>query len=409
MIKKVTITNVNTGHKVTTLVATDTHEKAIIGCGMSANETANIEDVTGADEKIQLFTSPKPNSDDCSAFFCGVGRCLERNISMTKSLKLQVNRVKSPRYKGMIAEIIYAISQGEKFSDAMAKYKDLFSEDILSLIYAGEEAGQLARVCKRVGMSQKKSSKTLKKLKGAMIYPGVVVVLGVIVVIIMSFTLVPALAKLFKSFNSELPFATKALIALSDLFLHRPYMVAVPAIVLYMLLTNFSKIMGQHWMQDLTLKMPVVGTLIRKAAATTGFRTLAMLTESNVRLTSALEITAAASWHYHYKEFFLRLRDHITVGRNLHEGFLMESHWLGSDGRNLCGLIELAAETGSGTEMLSEIADDYEEELDNMAANMDKLIEPVTMLFLGIIVGFLIYAIYGPMFSLGDVILKKKG
>lgn len=408
MIKKVTITNVNTGQKAITLVATDTHDKAIVGSGISPNETASIEDVTGADEKLQLFTSPKPGTDDCGAFFSGLGRCLERNISMAKSLKLQVNRVRSPGYKGMIAEVIYSISQGEKFSDAMAKFPHLFSEDILSLLYAGEEAGQLARVCKRVGVAQKKSSKTLKKLKGAMIYPAVVVVLGIIVVIIMSFTLVPALAKLFASFGTDLPFATKALIALSDLFLHKPYMVAVPLVGIYMLLTNFNKIMAQRWAQDLTLKIPVVGTLIRKAASAAGFRTLSMLTESNVRLTSALEITAAASWHYHYKEFFLRLCDHIKVGRNLHEGFLMESHWLGSDGRNLCGLIELAAETGSGTEMLAEIADDYEEELDNMAASMDKLIEPLTMLFLGVIVGFLIYAIYGPMFSLGDVILKKK-
>ena len=86
----------------------------------------------------------------------------------------------------------------------------------------------------------------------------------------------------------------------------------------------------------------------------------------------------------------------------------MESHWLGPDARNLCGLIELASETGSGTEMLSEIADDYEEDLDNLAATLDKMIEPLTMLILGVMVGFLIYAIYGPMFSLGDVILKKK-
>jgi type II secretory pathway component PulF len=408
MVKKVTITNVNTGHKAITLVATDTHEKAIIGCGISANETVSIEDVTGADEKLQLFTSPKPGTDDCGAFFSGLGRCLERNISMTKSLKLQVNRVRSPRYKGMIADIVHAISTGEKFSDAMAKFPDLFAQDILSLLYAGEEAGQLSRVCKRIGMAQKKSSKTLKKLKGAMIYPAVVVVLGIVVVIVMSFTLVPALAKLFKSFGTELPFATKALIALSDLFLHKPYMVAVPAFGIYTFFTNFHKLMAQRWAQDLALKVPVVGTLIRKAAAAAGFRTMAMLTESNVRLTSALEITASASWHYHYKEFFTRLRDHITVGRNLHEGFLMESHWLGTDGRNLCGLIELAAETGSGTEMLNEIADDYEDELDNLAASMDKLIEPLTMLFLGVIVGFLIYAIYGPMFSLGDVILKKK-
>jgi len=409
MLKKVTITNINTGHKAITLVVTDSHEKAIVGCGMSPNETAVIEDVTGADEKLQLLTSPKPGTDDCGNFFSGLARCLERNISMVKSLKLQVNRVRSPRYKGMIAEVIAAITQGEKFSDAMAKFPDLFSADVLSLLYAGEEAGQLARVCRRIGISKKKSSKTLKKLKGAMIYPAIVMVLGVAVVIAMSFTLVPALAKLFKSFGTELPVPTKILISLSDLFLHRPYMVAVPVVGIYMLFSNFGKIMAQRWMQDLVLKIPIVGILVRKAASSTSFRTLSMLTESNIRLTSALEITSAATWHYHYKEFFNRLRDHITVGRNLHEGFLLESHWLGPDGRNLCGLIELASETGSGTEMLSEIADDYEEELDNMAATLDKMIEPLTMLVLGIIVGFLIYAIYGPMFSLGDVILKKKG
>ncbi len=408
MLKKVTITNINTGHKSVTMVDTDTHDKAIIGCGVSANESVNIEDVTGADEKLQRLTSSGGGTEDCGAFFSGLGRCLERNISMTKSLKLQVNRVKSARFKGMVAEVVYSISIGEKFSDAMSKFPDLFSEDILSLLYAGEEAGQLARVCKRIGVAQKKSSKTLKKLKGAMIYPAVVIVLGIAVVIVMSFTLVPALAKLFTSFNAELPFATKSLIALSDLFIHRPYMVGVPAVGLYIFFSNFGKLMAQRWSQEVALRIPVVGTLIRKSAATAGFRTMAMLTESNVRLTSALEITAAATWHYHYKEFFLRLRDHITVGRNLHEGFLMESHWLGADGRNLCGLIELASETGSGTEMLAEIADDYEEELDNLAASMDKLIEPLTMLILGVMVGFLIYAIYGPMFSLGDVILKKK-
>jgi type IV pilus assembly protein PilC len=408
MLKRVTITNINTGHKAITLVCTDTHDKAIVGCGMSSNETAVIEDVGGVDEKLQILTSPKPGNEDCGAFFSGLGRCLERNISMVKGLKLQVNRVSSPRFKGMIADVVYAITQGEKFSEAMAKFPDLFSADILSLLFAGEEAGQLARVCKRIGVAQKKSSKTLKKLKGAMIYPAIVMVLGVVVVIVMSFTLVPAMAKLFASFGTDLPVPTKMLIWLSNLFLHQPYMVAIPLAGLYMLFSNFGKIMAQRWTQDLCLKLPVIGSLVRKAAAATGFRTLAMLTESNIRLTGALEITASASWHYHYKEFFTRLRDHITVGRNLHEAFLLESHWLGTDGRNLCGLIELASETGSGTEMLTEIADDYEEELDNLAASLDKLIEPLTMLVLGVIVGFLIYAIYGPMFSLGDVILKKK-
>jgi type IV pilus assembly protein PilC len=409
MLKKVKVTNINTGRSSQTLVDTDTHEKALIGCGLAQNETAQIDDITGLDEKFQRLTIPKGGTDDRAAFFSGLGRCLERNISMTKSLALQTNRVKSAQYKGIIAELITALSAGEKLSESMGKYPGVFSDDILSLIMAGEEAGQLARVCKRIGTSQKKSSKIIKKLKGGLIYPAVVIVLGVVVVIVMSFTLVPAMSKLFAAFKTGLPLGTRALIALSDLFIHKPYMALVPFIGLYMLFSNFGKITAIPAVQNLMLKLPVVGILVRKSASAVSFRTLAMLVDSNVRLSSALDITAKSSWHHHYKNFFGKLRDHILVGRTMHEGFLMESHWLGTDGRNICGMIELAAETGTGTEMLNEIADDYEEELDNLAAQMDKIIEPLTMMILGVMVGFLIYAIYGPIFSLGDVILKKKG
>lgn len=409
MLKKVKVTNVQTGQSTVTLVDTDTHEKALIACGMSSNETATVEDITGADEKLQRMTSAKGGTEDRAQLFSGLGRCLERNITLTKALGLQVNRMKSARYKGVIAEVVFAINQGEKLSDAMVKYPDVFPDDILSLVMAGEEAGQLARVCKRIGIAQKKGSKIVKKLKGGLIYPAVVIVLAVAVIIAMSFTLVPAMTKLFLSFKVELPMGTKALMWLSDLLLKRPYMAAVPFFGLYVFFQNFGVITGFRRVQDLILKLPIVGNLVRKSAAATSFRTMAMLVDSNVRLTSALEITARASWHYHYKEFFTRLRDHINIGRSLHEAFLMESHWLGPDARTLCGMIELAAETGTGTEMLAEIADDYEEELDGLASQMDKIIEPMTMMILGVLVGFLIYAIYGPMFSLGDVVLGRKG
>lgn len=408
MLKKVKITNVHTGKSAEALVETDSDDKALLGAGVATNETTTVQTITGIDETLHRLTSPKPDTDDSAAFFSGLARCLERNISITKGLMLQTNRVKSATYKGMIAEVIAGIATGDKFSDAIAKYPKLFPDDMLSLIIAGEEAGQLAKVCKRIAVSQKKSSKVIKKLKGGLIYPAVVIVLGVVVVIVMSFTLVPAMAKLFSSFQTELPLGTKILIALSDLFMHKPYMAIAPFIGLYFFFANWGKISSLRPVQDLFLKLPAIGVIVRKSAAATGFRTLAMLTESNVRLSSALDITAQASWHYHYKELFIRLREHIGVGRTLHEAFLMEAHWLGPDARSLCGLIELASETGSGTEMLSEIADDYEEELDNLAATLDKMIEPLTMLILGIMVGFLIYAIYGPMFSLGDVILKKK-
>ncbi len=408
MLKKVTVTNVNNGKATITLVDTDTQEKALIGSGVASNETASVEDIIGLDESIHRLTIPSPSVDDTASFFGGLARCLDRNIGIIKGLQLQCNRVRSARFKGAIGDLVTSIAAGEKLSEAMAKHPDLFPDQILSLIMAGEEAGQLGRVCRRIGIASRKSSKIVAKLKNGMIYPAVVIVLAVAVVIAMSFTLVPAMARLFESFKAPLPLGTRALIALSNLLLHQPYLAVAPFIGLYFFFKNWGRISSQHWVQDLSLKLPKIQDIVRKTALATSFRTLAMLVDANVRLSSGLEITSKTTWHYHYKTFFHKICEHIAIGRTMHEGFVMESHWLGPDARTICGLVELASETGSGTEMLNEIADDYEEELDALAGQIDKILEPITIIFLGTIVGFLIYAIYGPIFSLGDIILPKK-
>lgn len=408
MLKKVLITNIHTGGRHESYVETDTHEKAIIGSGMSGNETATIEDIVGLDETVHKMTLPRENLDDRVVFFNGLARCLERNIGMVKSLQLQANRVKSPKYRGVIAELVYDLSIGEKFSDAIAKHPSVFPKELLSLIIAGEEAGQLSTVCRRIGTAQKKTARIIKKLKAGLIYPAIVIVLAMTVVILMSFTLVPAMQKLYTSLKVTLPLGTKALLFLSNTLVHQPWTVAIPIVGLILFFKNWGRISSTRTAQSLFLKLPVISTLVRKSASAVSFRCLAMLLEANVRLSSALSITAEASWHWQYREFFERLASHINVGRTMHESFLIESHWLGDDGRSICGLIELASETGAGTEMLNEIADDYEDELDGLANQVDKIIEPITIMFLGLMVGFLVYAIYAPIFSLGDAILPGR-
>lgn len=408
MLKKVLITNVHTGLKHESIVDTDTHEKALIGSGLATNETANIEDIVGVDETVHRLTLPKDNLDDRVLFFNGLARCLERNIGMIKGLQLQANRVRSPKYRGVIAELVYDLSIGEKFSSAISKHPTVFPKELLSLIIAGEEAGQLAAVCRRIGNSQKKTARIIKKLKSGLIYPAIVLCLGIGVVIIMSYTLVPAMEKLYTEMKVPLAMGTKILLAISNLLLHQQWTLAIPIVGLYLFFKNWGKISSTKSAQNFFLKLPIVGTLVRKSASAVSFRCLAMLLEANVRLSAALQITAEATWHWHYREFFDRLAGHINVGRTMHEAFLMESNWLGPDGRSICGLIELASETGAGTEMLNEIADDYEDELDGLANQIDKLLEPITIVLLGCMVGFLVYAIYAPIFSLGDAILPGK-
>jgi len=405
MMKKVTLTNVNTGRKVEVMVDTDTDDKALIGAGKAANETARVVSVTGADEAIQRATVTKPSMDDRVALFSGVARCLDRNISTIKSFELQANRVKSPRYKGMIAEISSKISQGEKVSEAMGEFKDLFGEDVLALIRAGEEAGQLPEVCKRIASGNKKTLRILKKLKTGMIYPGIVLSMAVGIIILMSFTLVPEVKKLYGSFNAELPFATTLMMTTSDILIRYPYLAVIPFALIFLLFKKWGKIYANPSVQKTLINLPTAGGIIRKSAAAVSFRCLAMLMEANVRISTALRITSESAPHIYYKEFFGRIQKHIEDGLMLPEAFLMESHWLGVDGRNICGILEISAETGSATDMLNEIADDYEDELDTIAAQIDKILEPITILILGVVVGTIIYAIYGPIFGLGKVIL----
>lgn len=407
MLKKVSLTNNATGRTHHVVVDTDTDEKALVGAGKAPNETARVAPITGADEFVHRVTTKRPSLDERVAVFGGIARCLDRNISTIKSLELQSGRVKTPRFRGILAELAHQISIGEKFSDALAMFPDVFPDDVLALVRAGEESGRLSAVCYQIANAQKKTLRILKKLKTGMIYPSIVLVLGIAVTVAMSFTLVPAIAKLYGSMNVNLPLATIVMMKFSDILIHQPYLAIVPFAALGLLFKNWGKIYAQPVVQRLVLKLPTVGMIVRKSAATVSFRTLAMLLQSNVRISTALEITAQSSSHIHYREFFLRVRDHIIEGLDLPESFLMESHWLGEDGRVISAVMQIAGETGSANEMLDEIAGDYEDDLDGIANQIDKILEPITIVIMGVMVGFLVYAIYGPIFGLSKVILPK--
>jgi type IV pilus assembly protein PilC len=241
-----------------------------------------------------------------------------------------------------------------------------------------------------------------------MIYPAIVLVLAVGVVIIMAFTLIPAISKLYAAMNADLPLATEIMITISKILVNQPYLTIIPIGAVFMLFKYWSKIYRTPWVQVALTRMPTIGTIIRKSAAMVSFRALALLLQSNVRIVTALEITAKSSNHVEFEQFFLAVRDHIVEGLSLPESFLMESYRLGPDGRMIAAVVQMAGETGGVNEMLDEIAADYEEELDAIANQIDKILEPFVLVLMGTIVGGLVYAIYGPIFNLSKVILPKK-
>lgn len=408
MLKKVILTNTNTNRSTTILVDAQDDEKAVFGSGKAPNETAKVLSVTGVDEWLERSTGKKPTLDERVALFSGLGRCLERNISTIKSLQLMAGRMRSPRYRGAIAQIVAKLQEGDKISDAMAEHPDLFNGETLALVRAGEESGRLSDIFKQIANTQGKTVRIINKLRAGMIYPAIVLVMAVGVIIVMSFTLIPAISKLYGSMNVDLPLATRIMVSISTILVSQPWTVIFPIGGVWLILKKWGKIYAIPSVQRTFLKVPVLGSLIRKSAATVSFRCLATLLQANVRIMSALEITAQSAPHIDFREFFLRVRHHVSDGTSMPEAFLMESHWMGEDGRIISAMIQIASETGSATEMLDEIASDYEDELDTMANQIDKIIEPFTIMVMGTIVGFLIYAIYGPIFNLSRVVLPKK-
>ena len=408
MLKKVVLTNIYTSKSTDVIVDTDDDTKAVMGSGKAPNESALVSDVVGLDESVYRLTGTKPGLDEAVSLFSGMARCLERNISTIKSLELMAARLKTPRYRGAVADISHHILSGDKLSDCFAMHPDLFTSDIVALLHAGEESGQIAAVFKQIAHGQGKSQKILRKLRAGMIYPCIVVVLALAVVIIMAFTLIPAISKLYISMHATLPLATRILMAFSDILLKQPWMAAIPVIALIVFFKYWPKIYRKPLVQITLTHTPTVGNIIRKSAAMVSFRTLALLLHANVRIATALEIAAKSSNHIEFENFFLTVKDHIAEGLSLPESFLMESHRLGPDGRMVAAVVQMAGETGGINEMLDEIATDYEEDLDIIASSIDKILEPIVLVMLGCIVGGLVYAIYGPIFNLSKVILPHK-
>jgi type II secretory pathway component PulF len=407
MLKKVVLTNIYTNKNMEVVVDTDEDAKAVLGAGKAPNESASITDITGVDESIHRATGKKPNLDEMVGFFSGFARCLERNISTAKSLELIAPRLKSPAFRGAVADISSRVMGGERLSDSFAAHPDIFPSDVIALIHAGEESGQIHQVFKQITHGRQKSLRILRKLKSGMIYPAIVLVLAVAVVIIMAFTLIPAISKLYAAMGAELPFATQVMIGFSKILIAQPYLVVIPIGAVYLLLKYWSKIYRTPSIQIALTRIPSIGNIIRKTAAMVSFRTLALLLQSNVRIVTALEITSKSCNHIEFERFFLKVRDHIVEGLSLPESFLMESYRLGADGRMVAAVVQMAGETGGVNEMLDEIAADYEEDLDAIASQIDKILEPFVLVIMGVIVGSLVYAIYGPIFNLSKVILPK--
>jgi type IV pilus assembly protein PilC len=325
---------------------------------------------------------------------------LSAGLSLTRALSVLEKQTDNKFFNLVLRTLIEDVNKGGTLSSGMKKYPKVFSGVFVSMVHSGEESGALPRTLSEIGMTLKKTFELNRKIKGALIYPSIIVGAIFIIGILMMIFVVPTLTKTFADIGVELPAATQFIIFISN-FLTNHYILftlivgAVVGAGFMFAQLDFTR----RYFDSFILKLPVLGTLIKEMNTARTARTLSSLLASGVDVSKALAITEEVLQNVHYKELIHNSINSIEKGVALSASFKENIHlypvMVGE-------MIEVGEETGNLSQMLMDIANFYETEVDNKTKNLSTIIEPVLMVFIGIAVGFFAIAMIKPMYSVMD-------
>lgn len=334
---------------------------------------------------------------DLIFFANNLSAMLTAGLSLSRALSILERQSKSTVFREAIRALGDDVNHGKTLSVAMEKYPKIFSQLFVSMVRAGEESGGLPSALSVVGGQLDKTYNLQKKIKGAMIYPSVVLSALIIIGILMFVYVVPTLVDTFKDLNVELPLSTQVVVWLSD-FLSQHFVVAL--ILIIALITTFTLLLrtrpGNRAFETVLFKIPVIGELVRQTNAARTSRTLASLLASGVDMVQALAITRDVLQNSYYKEVLESSIDRVQKGSPLSASFV--------DNQNIYPIlvgemVEVGEETGRLGDMLLNVAVFYENEVDSATKNISTIIEPVLMIVIGISVGFFAVSMITPMYS----------
>ncbi len=352
-------------------------------------------------EKINYYLS-RVKQDELVMITRNLGSMLTAGLTVSRSLSVIERQSKNPRLKGVIKKIVEKINAGGQFYEALKDHPSVFDDLFIAMVRAGEESGTLADSLKVLAVQMERSSNLKKKIKGAMMYPSIVITVMIIIGILMMIYVMPKITAVFKGVGQELPATTKFLIAASDFMVNYTALVLgsmVMAIVgfIYFLRSKWGKI-STSWIIP---KLPVIGTMAKETNAARTARTLSSLLNSGVDVMQSIEITEEVVQNVFYKKILREARNRVEKGTALSEVFIERTDLYPI----LVGeMILVGEETGQIAGMLNELASYYEAEVERKTKDLSTIIEPLLMVFIGGGVGFFALALIAPIYSIGESI-----
>jgi len=326
---------------------------------------------------------------------------IDAGLPIVQCLDILAAQSPNKKFRNIIRQIKEEVESGSTFTDALRKHGKLFDDLYVNMVAAGEVAGILDTILHRLAGYMEKAQKLKSKIKGAMIYPATIVTVAVGVTAVLLIFVIPVFAELFESFGQALPAPTQFTINLSNFAIaYYPYISAIAIATGVACRQLYRTEGGRIAFDHLFLQLPVFGDLIRKSSVARFTRTLSTLVSSGVPILDALAITARTAGNKVVERAVLATRVSISEGKTIAEP-LTESKVFPP---MVCQMIAVGEATGALDAMLQKIADFYEDEVDNAVANLTALMEPMVILFLGVVIGGLVISMYLPIFKLGSVI-----
>ena len=325
---------------------------------------------------------------------------LKAGLALSRALEVLEKQTKNLAFKKVLNSLMQEVSSGGSLSSGLAKNEKVFSTLFISIVRAGEESGNLADSLHEVGINLEKAYNMNRKVKGAMMYPGIIMSAVVLIGILMFIFVVPTITKTFVELKMELPATTKLIIGVSDLFSNYAVFMLLGIVGLIVGIYYLAKVRVVHDALDkLFTKLPLIGELVRQVNAARTARTLSSLLSAGVDITKAISITKDVVQNVHYKRVLEKTISDVQKGVAMSESFKEASNlypiMVGE-------MISVGEETGKISDMLLSIAIFFEEEVENKTKNLSTIIEPVLMIVIGAAVGFFALAMITPMYSLVD-------
>jgi type IV pilus assembly protein PilC len=350
-------------------------------------------------EKINYHLS-RVKEDELVMMTRNLGSMLTAGLTVTRALSVIERQSKNPRLKGVIKHVTEKINQGGGFNEALADFPEVFDNLYVSMVRAGEESGSLAESLKTLSIQMERASNLKKKIKGAMMYPSIVISVMVIIGILMMIYVMPQITGVFKGMNKALPITTRVLIWTSDFMVKYTIFVFIGLIgsvtgFLYFLRSKIGKT-TTSW---LFVRLPVIGTMVKETNSARTSRTLSSLLGSGVDVIRSIEITEQVVQNVFYKKILQEARLRVEKGNALSEIFIERSDLYPI----LVGeMILVGEETGQIAGMLGELAIYYETEVERKTKDLSTIIEPLLMVVIGAGVGFFALALIAPIYSISD-------